>query len=218
MILEKSIEIIEKDFSNNTISAWANSVFCQWWKHIFNVLSWWELNLFVFLEDGENHIEVEVLSWWKANIRVLISPNISWKVKSKIVWKSSWEGSFVDIYIAWLAPEKALLDVDWNIIISKEAGNSISHLKQENIILWENPIIKWVPNLFAYNNDIQASHSCSISTIKKEDLFYLNSRLISVSKAKEMMILSYVDKVFWKSMEEYEDKITQIKDKIISQI
>lgn len=217
MILEQKTKIIKEKFSENTIPSWKGSILCYSWNHNFEVLSWWELDLFIFLEDLESDINVEVLSWWKAYIKVLVSPKAFWKVKSKIVWKISWETAFVDIYIAWFAFDKASLDIDWNIIITKEASSWIAHLKQENIILWENPIIRWVPNLFAYNNDIEASHSCSISTIKDEDIFYLSSRLIPPSKAKEMMIFSYIDNVFWGAYNDYENEILEIKEKIISQ-
>lgn len=52
--------------------------------------------------------------------------------------------------------------------------------------------IKISPNMFMGTNEVEANHLVSIGSFLKEDLFYLNSKGLSVEEAKKMLRDSFI--------------------------
>ena len=55
--------------------------------------------------------------------------------------------------------------------------------------------VKAQPNLLIDEYDVVASHSATIGSIDKEELFYLMSRGLTETQAQEMVILGFVQPI-----------------------
>lgn len=65
----------------------------------------------------------------------------------------------------------------------------------KSLILWENIQVKSVPRLDVYSNDIQASHWFSVDRLNIEKLFYLNSKWLTESISKDMIIRGNIEAI-----------------------
>lgn len=88
------------------------------------------------------------------------------------------------------------LTIDSLIEMEKWSKSLNWQLNQNNIFVWENAKIRWLPKLFVKTNDIKASHSCKIHKINENQIFYLTSRWISKSLAKNILLKSYFQSNF----------------------
>ncbi len=77
--------------------------------------------------------------------------------------------------------------------ISKKAINSKSTVKCDTIILDEQSRSDTIPKNKVENNSSNIEHEATVSKISKEKLFYLMSRGINEEKAKELLIMGFID-------------------------
>lgn len=78
--------------------------------------------------------------------------------------------------------------------ISKEAINSSSNVKCDTIILDELSRSDTIPSNMVFNDSSNINHEATVSKISKEKLFYLMSRGLNEDKAKELLIMGFIDK------------------------
>lgn len=78
--------------------------------------------------------------------------------------------------------------------ITKKAINSKSIVKCDTIILDDNSKSDTIPVNLVENNSSYIEHEATVSKISKEKLFYLMSRGISEEKAKELIIMGFIEK------------------------
>lgn len=78
-----------------------------------------------------------------------------------------------------------------NTIIPKESIK-IKTSQDSKIILMKNNKGEIKPNLLIDNDDIEASHSAYIGDFKKEEMFYICSRGISLKNAKKLLAKSFL--------------------------
>ena len=78
--------------------------------------------------------------------------------------------------------------------ISKEAINSSSIVKCDTIILDELSRSDTIPSNMVFNDSSNINHEATVSKISKEKLFYLMSRGLNEDKAKELLIMGFIDK------------------------
>ena len=78
--------------------------------------------------------------------------------------------------------------------IGENASNSTSLVKCDTIILDEKSKSDTFPTNIVSNKTSQIEHEATVSKISEEKLFYLMSRGIDEEKAKELIIMGFVDK------------------------
>ena len=78
--------------------------------------------------------------------------------------------------------------------ITKDAINSKSIVKCDTIILDEISRSDTVPINIVENDSSNINHEATVSKISQEKLFYLMSRGISEEKAKELLIMGFIDR------------------------
>lgn len=78
--------------------------------------------------------------------------------------------------------------------ISKDAINSKSTIKCDTIILDNLSKSDTIPKNIVLNNTSTLNHEASVSKISEEKLFYLMSRGLPEEKAKELIIMGFLDK------------------------
>lgn len=78
--------------------------------------------------------------------------------------------------------------------ITKKAINSKSIIKCDTIILDEISKSDTIPKNVVSNSSSYLEHEATVSKISQEKLFYLMSRGLSEEKAKELLIIGFIDK------------------------
>ena len=77
--------------------------------------------------------------------------------------------------------------------IGKKAVNSISNVKCDTIILDKLSKSDTIPTNIVLNGSSSLEHEATVSKIEEDKLFYLMSRGINEEKAKELIILGFID-------------------------
>lgn len=75
-----------------------------------------------------------------------------------------------------------------------KAKNSYSTIKCDTLILDDNSISDTIPTNIVENESSTLNHEATTSKISQEKLFYLMSRGISEEKAKELIIMGFIDR------------------------
>ncbi|MBQ2946521.1 MAG: Fe-S cluster assembly protein SufB [Bacilli bacterium] len=78
--------------------------------------------------------------------------------------------------------------------ISKDAINSRSTIKCDTIILDDISRSDTIPDNIVCNDSSNINHEATVSKISKEKLFYLMSRGLTEEKAKELLIMGFIDR------------------------
>lgn len=78
--------------------------------------------------------------------------------------------------------------------ISSKAHHSISNIKCDTIIIDNNSKSDTIPKNIVENDLSTLNHEATVSKISREKLFYLMSRGITEDKAKELIIMGFIDK------------------------
>ena len=77
--------------------------------------------------------------------------------------------------------------------IAKNAKYSVSNVKCDTIILDKNSKSDTIPTNIVDNNSSYLEHEATVSKIEEDKLFYLMSRGIDEDKAKELIVLGFVN-------------------------
>lgn len=85
-------------------------------------------------------------------------------------------------------------DYRGTINIVKKAHNSEAIVKCDTIILDGESKSDTIPKNIVENNSSNINHEATVSKISKEKLFYLMSRGINEEKAKELIIMGFIDR------------------------
>jgi len=78
--------------------------------------------------------------------------------------------------------------------ITKAAINSKSSVKCDTIILDSKSRSDTVPTNLVENNSSSINHEATVSKISEEKLFYLMSRGLTMDRAKELLIMGFIDR------------------------
>ena len=77
--------------------------------------------------------------------------------------------------------------------ISKKAENSVSSVKCDTIILDKDSKSDTIPTNIVNNKSSYLEHEASVSKVDEDKLFYLMSRGLEEDKAKELIVLGFVN-------------------------
>ena len=77
--------------------------------------------------------------------------------------------------------------------ISKKANNSVANVKCDTIILDEKSKSDTIPTNIVDNSTSYLEHEATVSKIEEDKLFYLMSRGLDEDKAKELIVLGFVN-------------------------
>lgn len=94
--------------------------------------------------------------------------------------------------------------------IEKKALHSKSSIKCDTILLDDKSKSDTIPTNIVKTKDAYLSHEATVSKISKEKLFYLMSRGISEEKAKELIIMGFLDRFRSELPMEYAVELTHL--------
>ena len=80
------------------------------------------------------------------------------------------------------------------VFIDKKANNSKSIIKCDTIILDEKSKSDTIPQNIVNNPTSFLEHEATVSKLSQDKLFYLMSRGLSEERAKELLIIGFIDK------------------------
>lgn len=84
---------------------------------------------------------------------------------------------------------------DAKIIVHPKAQKTNAELSNKNLLLSKNAQINTKPALEIYVDDVTCSHGATIGFLDESALFYLRSRGIEETIAREMLVQAFVDEV-----------------------
>jgi Fe-S cluster assembly protein SufD len=143
------------------------------------------------------------------------SNNSDYKTNNKSIHKKN--NATTTINIKNIATNNSKITSDATITIPKNSNNSVGHQNIKGIILDETSQIITSPNLQIQNNNINCSHSASITQIDEKHLFYLNTRGLNKKEALNIIIQGHfqntINKI--KSQEHQKIIINKLKEQKI---
>ena len=81
------------------------------------------------------------------------------------------------------------------IFVQQEAQKTNAFQTNKNILLSDTATINTKPQLEIWADDVSCSHGCTTGQLDEEQLFYLQSRGISKSKATAMLLHAFVNDI-----------------------
>lgn len=77
--------------------------------------------------------------------------------------------------------------------ICESAINSYAHIKCDTIMLDDNSISDTIPKNVVLNDSSVLEHEATVSKISEDKLFYLMSKGLTENKAKELLVMGFID-------------------------
>ncbi len=96
------------------------------------------------------------------------------------------------------------------INISPKATNSKAHCECDTLILDNKSFSDTIPNNTCNNSSSYLEHEASVSKINEEYLYYLTSRGLSFSQAREMLVLGFLEPLSKELPMEYAVELNQL--------
>ena len=99
------------------------------------------------------------------------------------------------------------------VIVHENAQKIEAFQQNNNILLNDEASIYSKPELEIYADDVKCSHGSTTGQFDQESIFYLRARGLTLKKAKELMILGFINEVIQKS--ENSDYIDFILERVL---
>jgi len=201
-VLSWSKNLIQKSFSGNT-------------KNTIRLVANIDFHYLLLAENSESKIIFET-KWENIKWNIYAIYFGSKPIKSDIQVNISSSNVDINVFMLSLLVSDQEFNTNWNIYLWKDIHNSQGHLLQKNLILWEKIKVNSIPRLDVYSNDIKASHGFSIDRLNQDKMFYLNSKGLSESTSKELIVHWNIKDILNKFTDLSEEQKNAIEDLILS--
>lgn len=91
--------------------------------------------------------------------------------------------------------DRGKLELHGTIVVNENALNTNSFLRENILLLSPSAMAEAVPNLEINTDSVKCSHAATVSSFPEEHLFYLRSRGLSESVAKDLLVESFLAEV-----------------------
>lgn len=118
----------------------------------------------------------------------------------------------IALHLVALVQTDAKTTLNATIMMEPHIQDTSAHLLEETVILSPEVQLKSLPILDIHAKNIQASHGAKIYRLDEEKLFYLQSKGLSFKQAQQLLLSSYVEKLFADLELEEEEKQALISD------
>ena len=118
----------------------------------------------------------------------------------------------IALHLVALVRTDAKTTLNATIMMEPHIQDASAHLLEETVILSPEVQLKSLPILDIHAKNIQASHGAKIYRLDEEKLFYLQSKGLSFKQAQQLLLSSYVEKLFADLELEEEEKQALISD------
>ncbi len=117
------------------------------------------------------------------------------KFNLKTIQQHKQPNSESHLLIKTVLDDESQFDYRGKIRIEKLAQKTKASLKNENLIVSNNAKVTTLPQLEILPNDVKCSHSATVSNLNKDQLYFLISRGVSKSDAKELLIQGFIEEI-----------------------
>lgn len=118
----------------------------------------------------------------------------------------------IALHLVALVQTNAKTTLNAIIMMEPYIQDASAHLLEETVVLSPEVQLKSLPILDIHAKNIQASHGAKIYRLDEEKLFYLESKGLSFKQAQQLLLSSYVEKLFADLELEEEEKQALISD------
>lgn len=118
----------------------------------------------------------------------------------------------IALHLVALVQTDAKTTLNATIMMEPHIQDTSAHLLEETVILSPKVQLKSLPILDIHAKNIQASHGAKIYRLDEEKLFYLQSKGLSFKQTQQLLLSSYVEKLFVDLELEEEEKQALISD------
>jgi Fe-S cluster assembly protein SufD len=91
--------------------------------------------------------------------------------------------------------DAAKVDFEARIMVAKDAQKTSAHLSNKNLLLSNAAEITTKPFLEIYADDVQCSHGATVGCLDANAIFYLRSRGIPDTEARQLLIDAFVSEI-----------------------
>lgn len=173
--------------------------FDSWiWSKILTVETWVTLTYLILVKESLD-LDLRIESGWEKaeiTIKALCVAKKQSNIKLRIHAHLQHNYATADIHMISLLQDWSVCEIDGWVDLHAWVHKISGHLLEENIILWDKIKIKTLPMLDVRSSDVSASHGARIERLDEKKMFYLKSRGLSDTQAKELMIWGYFEQVF----------------------
>lgn len=92
-----------------------------------------------------------------------------------------------------VADDKASINFTGRIIIDPKCGDTHSFLTERVLLLSPQAKATAVPDLEILSDDVSCSHAASISTLPESQVFYLQTRGLSLQQAQDLLVEGFLE-------------------------
>jgi len=137
--------------------------------------------------------ENSILIHEDTNLDYLWTPGKTKKIYSKLIFTHTKSNIKSRIRFKIILEEDSNVDIEVIVKIPKEAKLTDTYLKFEVLNLANSSHIRIVPSLEILNKKVKGGHSATIKKIDSNQLYYLQSRLLSEDEANKILIKSFIE-------------------------
>lgn len=101
-----------------------------------------------------------------------------------------------DQFYKGMARDQARAVFDGKMVVHPGASKSSVHQSNHNLLLSNKAEIDAKPNLEIYTDDVSASHGATVGQLDEKALFYLQSRGIDESVARDILMAGFIRSIF----------------------
>lgn len=186
-------------------------------KHIFHLLKWEKLpdilprgNVYIIDENQESEYTFSVREGTECHLLRLgltgttstkicteIEPNgictidgifLAEKTNVHMETSIAWDNAFGKVELLCLARQKTDMKISANMSVVPWIRWFSAHVRQQNILLWGDATIRGIPMLHVASNEGNIWHSCTVTRIPKEHIFYLASHGMDRESADALIL------------------------------
>ncbi|MCK4635600.1 MAG: SufD family Fe-S cluster assembly protein [Candidatus Moranbacteria bacterium] len=99
------------------------------------------------------------------------------------------------LLIKTVLDNESQFDYEGKIRIERKAQKTQASLKNQNLIISDNAKVSTLPQLEILPNEVKCSHSATVSDLNKAQLYFLMSRGVSESDAKNLLIQGFIEEI-----------------------
>lgn len=172
---------------------------------VLDVSFWCSGKKNIQLNDDANVCYVAVLNGANVDFQI----DISWKwshleffgifvgdVKSQVVTTLLANNNFASVHLFCVVKEGSDMQIDWNIVISKNIEQVEGHLQEEQFLLGTPKHLLVRPLLDVHSHRVKASHWAKIHTLDQQKLFYMMSKGLSLQESQKIVVQAWLQSIF----------------------
>jgi len=115
--------------------------------------------------------------------------------KSSIKFKIADPKIKLEVIIRAIIFDSANFDFEGTIVINRGARKAEANMKINALTIGEKAIVKVVPNIEIFENDVKCSHGATVGKIDEKQKEYLGSRGLNKIRAEKLIVQGYIDDI-----------------------